>query len=209
VRRSHQAKVGNSAACRLQIEAAWTYASQPGSAVSRGSGRRSSPGRSARSPGKRSCDRQREAPATVTAAIARERAGFVALAASYCGWSPAAQRLRYRPVRAAGRRAKRCAMPSSTRASEYDQPIARGPNRTVWKACAALGDVRRDTLWACSRDVNQRRRLPAGPGVNPGASHPVALRATLPCSEQKGSDEPPQLALELAPAWQHAPKRPL
>src|SRR4029077_11066560 len=62
VKRGGLTKAGNSAR-RLLIEAAWTpafagagsTASRPGSAASCCSGRRSSPSRSARSPGKRSC----------------------------------------------------------------------------------------------------------------------------------------------------------
>jgi Transposase IS116/IS110/IS902 family len=53
IKRGGLTKAGNSAARRLLIEAAWTY--RPGSAVNYGSGRRRSPGRSARSPGKHSC----------------------------------------------------------------------------------------------------------------------------------------------------------
>jgi transposase len=64
VKRGGLTKAGNSAARRLLIEASWTPAfagagstvSRPGSAASCCSGSRSSPSRSARSPGRRSCD---------------------------------------------------------------------------------------------------------------------------------------------------------
>src|SRR5467141_2596409 len=64
IKRGSLTKAGNGAARRLLIEAAWTpafagagpAASRPGSAANCCSGRRSSPSRSARSPGRRSCD---------------------------------------------------------------------------------------------------------------------------------------------------------
>jgi len=55
VKRGGLTKAGNKAARRLLIEAPGVTASRPGSAASCGSGRRSSRGRSARSPGKRNC----------------------------------------------------------------------------------------------------------------------------------------------------------
>jgi hypothetical protein len=55
IKRDGLTKAGNSAARRLLIEASWTYRFPAGSAASCCCGRRSSPSRSARSPGKRSC----------------------------------------------------------------------------------------------------------------------------------------------------------
>src|SRR5437899_6558224 len=55
IKRGGLTKAGNSAARRLLIEAAWCYRFPAGSAASCCSGRRSSPSRSARSPGRRSC----------------------------------------------------------------------------------------------------------------------------------------------------------
>jgi len=92
IKRGGLTKAGNSAARRLLIEAAWTYRFPPGSAANCCSGRRSSPSRSARSPGKRSCGCVR-AIANLPAAAnrptssgrdRREPAGFIWAIARRC-----------------------------------------------------------------------------------------------------------------------------